>query len=157
MKRLILIAMVVVSVMFFAKVSRADCVDYSGEMEFNCSSGGCQGSYITVTCTFGCVSGTCTNRGGSGECCGRIYYVATIFPDGGDCTNECGGAPVRRSRRSQSSNLKTARTASLEALGPVRLTTDISYVVPRAAVVPDRCRHTYEVLEPTSTDWARGF
>ena len=145
--------------LFLANVSHANCVGYSQEFEFTCvGGGGCQGTYYRVYCTFGCASGTCVNQGGSGECCGKIYYVATIYPDGGwDCNANCGDAPVRRSHVSHPKKSAKALSAALDVIGPVRLTAELSYSIPRTAIVPDRCRRTFEVIEPSETEWARGF
>lgn len=44
----------------------------------------CAGGCIAESdsCFFGCISGTCVSRGGSGLCCNTIYYTAVIYPDG---------------------------------------------------------------------------
>ncbi len=145
--------------LFFPVLSDASCVGYSQEFEFTCvGAGGCQGTYYRVYCTFGCVSGTCYNQGSSGECCGKIYYVATIFPDGTDrCNDNCMNAPIRASRLSPPRQTANIQKRPADVLGPVLLTAELSYSIPRTAIVPDRCRRTFEVVEPTETEWAKGF
>lgn len=141
--------------------SAATCVGYSQEMEFVCvGTGGCEGTYFRVYCTSGCVSGTCYNRGSSGECCGKIYYVATLYSDGtNDCTNNCIQAPPKNTAAltNKTRTVANIRTRPADVLGPVSLTTHLSYSMPRSVIVPDRCRHTFEVIEPAETEWAGGF
>lgn len=136
-------------------LSKADCVSYTSEQERFCvGAGGCEGMYAVVGCMFGCVSGVCDSHGASGICCGRLWYTAAIYPDGGDCRNVCPDIPLRIARQSQHRESKNIRPRLADVLGPVRLTAELSYSVPRIVLLPDRCRHTFEVVEPSEAEWA---
>lgn len=82
--------LILLSLLFIPSIASAACWDYWDLGSVMCTGqGGCQGEHEVVTCTFGCVSGDCFNHGGSGLCCGKIYYSAAIYPDGGDCSGRC--------------------------------------------------------------------
>src|SRR5258708_1731840 len=83
------------SFLIFCSHAKADiCWDYGTRYAF-CGAG-CE-AQETNSCGFGCISGECNSQGGSGECCGKMYYSAVIYPDGGRC-GECGNIRSHKSR-----------------------------------------------------------
>ena len=125
-------------------VAARTCWSYMDDGEFECGgAGGCEGYYFRVYCILGCVSGTCNPDGGSGECCGQIFYYAVGYEWGGlDCHGlNCGESPARRARRQEGRRkVNTATLNGKSGLGP------LADQVPRILFVPNRCTHEYEVL-----------
>lgn len=121
------------------------CWEY-GSRQVTCGPG-CN-PQETTTCDFGCVSGECVSNGGGGECCGRPYSDAVIYPDGNKC-EFCGNARThspRSSNRSDRHVIAAAEAWWREARGMVKLRDNLSYHPSRQAYVLNRCSHTYGVL-----------
>jgi hypothetical protein len=136
---------VAVFVLFSPCLVNAGCVDYIPKTVF-CGAG-CE-PVDTTGCFFGCISGTCVSRGGSGECCGHIYYSAVIYQDSGNCGNECGGTPLRIPERhvsvSSRNNVNMAWSPGFIQIGEgVRVR---EY---RRSLVPNHCAHSYMALVET--------
>lgn len=114
-------------------------------------SGGCNDSYLYSYCIDGCARGICENHGGSGLCCGHLYYSAVIYVEGEqNCGGQiCGDAPVRGSDLRPSSEHN-----ALQALARDRLPGSdwkkhphfAWYRPSRLVLVPDSCAHTYGVV-----------
>jgi len=131
---------------FVPKIASASCVGYT-VFDEQCIGNGCNGEYTKTYCSFGCVHGTCESNGGSGLCCGHIYYNAQIQPDGsgGDC-GECGNTRYHASALSEREKRHSAELWRAAALGRVDLGGGQSYRMPRLILVPDRCVHRYGLL-----------
>lgn len=126
----------------FCQSASAGCVGYTTPITLFCSgSGGCTGEYIRVRCTFGCVEGTCVNQGSSGECCGKIYYNAVIYPSGGSCP-QCGDLPAAASSRSRHAFPAPSKHPT-QASNTVTVRSRATRRVPRITFVPDTCAHAY--------------
>jgi hypothetical protein len=121
----------------------AGCVDY-GTMMRTCSDAhGCQSEYEKTYCTFGCISGTCTAQGGSGLCCGKLYYNASIAGDGGNCNDQCSGFPSDHGYL-----VRTPVTDSIsdsEGDGLIVMAADVRQRMPAFSFVPDHCSHTFGI------------
>ena len=121
------------------------CWDYGTRYAF-CGPG-CQAEQ-TTSCGFGCISGECNSHGGSGECCGRIYYSAVIYPDGDRCAN-CGTARSHKSRLSAENEVHVLGFPAIwwdSSRGLVKLSKNVRYHPPKQAFVLNKCLHTYGVL-----------
>jgi len=126
--------------------AKADiCWDYG--MRYAHCGPGCEAEQ-TTSCGFGCISGDCVSDGGSGECCGEMYYSAVIYPDGGRCAN----CPQIRARKSTVSAENEVHVGSSRAIwwdtsrGLIKLSKNVSYRPPRQAFVLNKCSHAYGVL-----------
>jgi hypothetical protein len=113
----------------------------------------CTGSYVTSTCLQGCVRGQCYDDGGSGECCGHLYYTAVIYQEG---PQDCGGGICGDARVRISHLHPVLRPNSIELAHRLDLTNPggtnypIVYRPARLLLVPDRCSHVYgAVLQET--------
>jgi hypothetical protein len=126
-----------------ARAAVASCVGYR-EVNQLCLAKNCSDEFTQTLCSWGCVSGLCVNQGGSGLCCGVIYYNAQIQPDGTHVNcGSCGEARVHVSRSSsKASNAEIWRGAVLG----VRLNQSSSYRMPHLLIVPDRCAHGYGLV-----------
>ena len=95
----------------------------------------------------GCVSGECDGNGGSGECCGKMYYSAVIYPDGDFC-EWCGNARHHGSRLAKNEVHVDAFPAIWwdTSRGLVKLSKDVSYRPAKQAFVLNKCSHSYAVL-----------
>lgn len=104
-------------------------------------SGGCRDDYDNSQCFLGCTHGFCTNQGGSGLCCGHLYYSAEIYPDGDNdlCKGDiCGFIRVHfAGAKERDNSLVRPRFQRAELTAPVH------YWIQRLIYVPDRCAHTY--------------
>ena len=120
--------------------AQAGCWGYY-ENESSCSgTGGCSSSYVWSICSFGCVSGDCFNHSGSGLCCNHLYYTASIRTNGGTCSGDnCSLARVHHGRP-LASNMPDKAIPT--ALSPPRTNQLV-----KVALVPDRCRGIYAVIE----------
>lgn len=140
--------LILLSLLFIPSIASAACWDYWDLGSVMCTGqGGCQGEHEVVTCTFGCVSGDCFNHGGSGLCCGKIYYSAAIYPDGGDCSGRCpeirAYAPTSSARPKQHDvELRRGYTPGL-----IVLSDHFSHKPPLVVYVLDHCSHSYGVIE----------
>lgn len=128
----------------------AHCTEiwYIGEADCT-GANGCQSSRPIESCSFGCVCGTCQSRGSSGECCGRIYYVPNVYSAPGDCTNECGAAPIHARTHVNRQNPNVQYNVDLRqdyAPGLIMLTPTKSYREPLFIYAYDRCSHTYRLI-----------
>ena len=147
--RWIMVLVVLGLVASVPRFSAADCWRYYDPAPVQCfDANGCASSYVSTLCQIGCISGLCYNHGGSGECCGHLYYYAAGYPDGQDsCTqNGCGHglSPVRRAKRSkprQSTHPETVARGDVHRGGPVPF-----YGPRRMLFVPDQCSKSYGVL-----------
>src|SRR5690242_6574639 len=83
-------------VLVLCAASQAGCYSYLEYGPYACvGPNGCYDSYYRTICAGGCVAGDCYSQGGSGECCGKLYYNATIYPDPWyRCGGSCGELPV---------------------------------------------------------------
>lgn len=136
LKRILSLAGVLACMFGVSQRANAGCWDYEVVGEQKCTgSGGCEGVYLQQVCTFGCVSGECFNNGGSGECCGHIYYSPVIYGDGGDCSDEGCNLVARRSPEG----------AAL-APAPISKAPPLAEHFPRLLLIPDRCAHTYAII-----------
>lgn len=99
---------------------------------------GCRGLKDESFCFQGCTYGFCYNNGGSGECCGTIYYSAEIYPGDGECRGDiCGEVRVHDApQTSGASRLPALDWATHPRIRPVS----------RLLLIPDRCRHGYVAL-----------
>jgi hypothetical protein len=125
------------------------CWDINYLSDVNCTGpNGCTGSYPLEYCTFGCVSGTCEDRGGSGLCCGRLYYTPVIYPDGGRCDpgGGCGTGRAHASRPTATSSPHAQQLLQGRSPGVIKVSDNFGYREPTFAYVYDRCRHEYAVL-----------
>jgi len=96
----------------------------------------------------GCVCGTCEEEGGSGLCCGKIYYTPTIYPEPGDC-GECGNSPSHartHANRQSSGGRYSAELRQGYSPGLIMLTPTVSYRAPLFAYVYNRCSHTFTLI-----------
>jgi hypothetical protein len=132
----------------------AGCYTYVEYGPYPCSNGSCYDSYYRTICGAGCVSGLCYPDGGSGECCGRLYYNATIYPDGTDsCGGPCGYLPTVASLPTTGTQIATHVNPRRLVLGP-----DNAYYKPaRMTLVPDTCRHTYAIVTQPEGEPERGL
>lgn len=108
---------------------------------------GC-GPLETTSCGWGCISGECYSDGGSGTCCGKMYYSAVIYPDGGTC-GECGNIRSHRFKHSAQHQLLGGDSPAIwwaTSRGLVWLTNNISFHPARQAFVLNKCAHAYGVL-----------
>lgn len=153
-RQLILLSLILLTLAILV-TSRAaaqgdQCWSYSEEQQFNCvGAGGCRGSYYETYCYVGCLHGWCTNRGGSGECCGRIYYTASGSSDGTCLGFDCGLARVHTSSFRDPKGRDSAEVqhvATTERLGATADPAVGGLRVPRLMFVPDRCAHTYGMI-----------
>ena len=113
------------------------------DQEGHCIRGSCQGDFDFPECTIGYVSGLCDFDGGSGECCGHIYYSAVIYPDGDNDHRQQGGQ-LRLHQAPASAANKTVHSSEAwrgQMLGRMVLATNVSYREPRMVFVPDRCAY----------------
>jgi hypothetical protein len=125
--------------------SAAICFDY-GTRDVVCGPG-CD-IIQTTTCGFGCISGECYSQGGSGQCCGKMYYSAVIYPDGGKCS-ECIGVRSHKSGLSAENEIQVGEFPAIwwdSSRGLVKLSKNISYHPPRQTFVLNKCLHIYGVL-----------
>lgn len=128
-------------------LANASCTDYEDFGDVRCSgAGGCVSSHPSIICGFGCISGTCNSRGSSGECCGNIYYVANISPDGGRGCTQAGCGELRS--RNHSSSVPSSPEHRAELLkgyspGVVLLSERLSYKEPQIIYALDRCNHNF--------------
>lgn len=121
----------------FSPRAKAACVDYLNLGDAACSAeGGCNGTEPVISCSFGCISGTCNGQGNGGLCCGQPFSTAQIFTDDGNCNVECGGPSTRRHRKT--------RTVARLKVDPE--TAFLAYRPPRLVFVPSSCEHVYAVL-----------
>ena len=152
--RLILLVLLL-SVVSLPRIAHAGCEDYWDVGSAMCTgAGGCQGEHEIIRCTFGCISGTCVNQGGSGVCCGKIYYNATIYPDGGDCRERCPGI-----RSFPTSAAKPSHQHGPLGYSPglVMVTERLSYKPPTIVFVLDHCSHSFGVVQQTAALIDRGM
>lgn len=144
MSRLSIVMLFIASCVIFSHKAQAACVDYMDMGSVPCSSpdGTCEGSYEMITCTLGCVSGTCNPGGNSGNCCGTVFSYAQIFPDGqGNCNGyECGGISRLFPRKKQ----KWLNARTRKKIPPYADV--LTYKPPRLVFIPDSCNHTYSVF-----------
>jgi hypothetical protein len=158
--RTLLPLLVVLLMVFTSRTAKADCWDYWDIGAVNCTGpGGCRSQWERVTCTFGCVSGSCNSTGNSTECCGTRHDYAAGYPDGqGGCHGvNCGGASIRTHARSS----HTAADHSAELLqgyspALILLSADLSYKPPELMYVLNRCSHNYELIVQDGNVFARG-
>jgi hypothetical protein len=127
-----------ISVVMFmpARSSAESCWSYINH-SFTCSgTGGCEGQEEFSTCAFGCISGTCTNNGGYGLCCGNHYNSAVISGNGA----KCGACGETRTHMAKGFGRvpKSKNAVELSRGAPFRL--------PGLRFVPDRCAHSYAVI-----------
>ena len=123
----------------------AICWDY-GTRYAHCGPG-CE-AQETTSCGFGCISGECVSNGGSGECCGELYYSAVIYPDGEKC-GECGEIRTHKSLQSSENVIRLGGSPSPwwgAPRGLIKLSENVSYRPPRQAFVLNQCAHAYGVL-----------
>lgn len=146
----------VLALLFIPSQAHASCNDYWDVATVTCTSGGCQSEHELIACTFGCISGQCVHQGGSGLCCNKIYYVPVIYPDGGDCTGECGALraypPSPSSTTHHSAQLRGGYTPGL-----IMLSNTLSIKPPTLVFIPDRCSHTFGVVQQAPTFVNRGL
>jgi hypothetical protein len=110
---------------------------------------GCNAYYDLEFCTRGCQCGNCLSHGGSGLCCGHIYYSPVIYPLPDDCGGECGLARVHPrthvSRNGQegkhSEELRQGYSPGLILLAP-----GVTYREPLFAYDFNHCRHSFGLL-----------
>jgi hypothetical protein len=127
------VALAFVLMIFAPARSEALCWSYFPHTSPCTGTGGCSSHYSWSSCFDGCVSGTCNNSGGSGECCGHLYYTAVIYQDDGDCHGgACGEVRVHVSKN-------VPKRPALESQG-------VYYRLPGLRYIPDRCAHTYAVM-----------
>jgi len=156
--RLWIILIGAICVASYAHPAMAGCVGYQEVNAICTGSGGCQDEYTRTLCSWGCASGTCVNQGGSGLCCGRIYYNAQIQPDGTRCNNvNCGLARTRTARLATDASKHNTQLWNGARLGTIQVG-DRAYRVPRMLFIPDRCAARYGVvLEAGSLSTAGGM
>ena len=151
--------MVAFAVLVVTRPAHAGCYSYEPGNDVPCfGSNGCNDFYQEVFCVFGCVSGTCDSRGGSGLCCGKIYYTPVIYPDGGRC-DPGGGCGTGRPHTMQQSALHSPHAQELlqhRSPGVVKLTDSISYREPAFAFVIDHCKREYGVLIEEKGTFVKG-
>jgi hypothetical protein len=126
------------------KIAHAGCNGYEDINRTCTGANGCSDQYTYTICSWGCVSGECVARGGSGLCCDHIYYNAEIYPDGGDCSGFCGEIRVRAGgpsavRLHAEESWRGARLRQIDLGGRI-------YRVPRLLFVPDRCAQRYGIV-----------
>jgi hypothetical protein len=126
--------------------AQGSCWGYLQIGPFQCQSldGQCSSEYYTTRCNLGCLSGECYNQGGSGECCGQLYYSAIIYPDGDPhgCDNDCEVIIGLRPNGSSASKYVVASNPSKLS----ERTLESGYPTIRLTYVPDTCRGTYAVI-----------
>jgi hypothetical protein len=145
--RALLPLFVVLLIVLAAHTALAGCYQLQEAQEICSGAGGCEGNYTAVFCVSGCIAGECFEQAGSGECCGRIYYLASLYPDGGICHGDCDNARVRVHARS--SHVSSQHSAELRrgySPGLIMLTADLSYKEPQLVYTFDRCNHNYGLL-----------
>lgn len=133
--------LIVSLVIFTPRRARAGCVDYLDSGTFFCSAeGGCEGSYPSITCILGCISGTCRNDASGGLCCGQSFDVAQIYPSDGGCVGpfapECDG-PFTRKRRKQS--ILAQHKIKANSLSS-------AYRLPGMVFIPSRCEQSFALV-----------
>src|ERR1700723_1350228 len=127
----------------------ASCVGYSDPLQINCSGGGgCQSFYMKVFCSSGCTCGDCASQGSSGQCCGRIYYLAVVYGNGeGGC--ECGDVKQHAQTHSNRLNPEGRRTVDLRqdySPGLIMLTATESVREAGFGYAYNRCAHNYQLV-----------
>jgi hypothetical protein len=149
--RLVLSFFILLVMVFAAGSAKAQCWGYSQFTPERCSSPGCMGSYTPTYCRFGCVSGTCENQGGSGQCCGHLYYTAVIYPDGQDSCHDLGCGENGQFRRvhGKTSRVDSQYSAELRqgyTPGLIMLSARLSYKPPRLVYAFSRCNHSFRLI-----------
>jgi len=133
------------SMLSISSIARAECVAIGDFGPEKCSgSNGCMGAYEFLYCSWGCAAGTCVAHGGSGLCCGTIYYSPEIYPNGTRCT-DCGEIRIHASKPPTSRFSAELRQGYSPGL--IKISDNLSYKEPRIVYVLDRCNHTYGVVE----------
>lgn len=128
-------------VIFTPKRAHAGCVDYlDGGTVFCSDEGGCEGSYPSVTCITGCVSGICHGDGNGGLCCGQSFDVAQIIQFDGGCVGPfapiCDGSLTRKHRKQRilaQHKIKPNSSAS-------------AYRPPNMVFIPSRCEQSFTLV-----------
>jgi hypothetical protein len=115
-----------------------------------CDTSTCDGDYYEEWCDFGgCTYGECSVTG-YGHCCASLSYkVYNVSTSGCDPNYNCGGncPPIRKHAASH-----TDRHSSVEARA-TRTSVPANQTAVRAdwdddvLFVPDRCQHTYGIVE----------
>jgi hypothetical protein len=141
--RLIWSFLLLSTVFALTSTSTAGCWGYYQLGPFPCSSNGCTGEYYTTVCGPECTSGSCTNQGGSGECCGQFYYSATIFPDGDPFISRTDCEVLIGRKRENPDPVQ-----QLVASSGLRKATTVGRLERRNQLlfIPDTCRGTYGVV-----------
>jgi hypothetical protein len=139
------------------KAQGVSCWGYVDNFGTCSDNAGCQGEYDRTECVLGCVHGVCNNNGGSGECCGTIYYTAVLVSDGDSTSCQgslCGDSPVRRAA------LREKRRGRFKDIAQPKLTPEdffLAYRPPRILFLPSNCSQKYEVfLEGYVPDHRKG-
>ncbi len=128
------------------KSAHSQCVG-TMDVTYTCAGENCKSSYTSTICYFGCQAGQCIGRGGSGLCCGNIYYSAEIYPTGEGCDPiYCTEARVHPPKSSALDNLHVPEVRRGELLDQIELTRTLAYRPPSLIFVPDRCRHSYGLV-----------
>lgn len=138
--RFVMLSILIVCAVAPKANAQAGCTGYY-EYESACSgAGGCTSTYVYSICSFGCIHGDCFNHSGSGLCCGHLYYTASIRTDGGTCSgSNCGAARIHHGPKVDSSMLDRGLPNARSFSPPAQSV--------KVALVPDRCRGIYAVVE----------
>lgn len=110
---------------------------------------GCHSYYELEFCTRGCVCGNCVSHGGSGLCCGHIYYSPVIYPLGEDCGGECGLARVHPRTHVGRNSQQGKRSEELRqgySPGLILLAPGVTYREPLFAYDFNHCRHSFGLV-----------
>ena len=133
--------LIVSLVIFTPRRAHAGCVDYlDGGTIFCTGENGCEGSYPSVTCIIGCVSGTCRNDANGGFCCGQSFDVAQIYQSDGGCVGPfspiCDGPFARKHRRQRNLAQHKTKANSLS----------LAYRPPGMVFIPSRCEQSFVLV-----------
>jgi len=127
---------------YFARADEAPCWTYYDPPLGVCGGPGCEGYYPRTECWVGCTQGSCDSDGNSTDCCGRTFYWAAGYDDGGfDCQHMyCGLSPTRQAhiQKFRGGLLGASLKTELDAVSSARLA--------RVLFVPNKCTHAYDVV-----------
>ncbi len=111
--------------------------------------GGCEDIYYLENCVAGCTGGTCVDHGGSGECCGMVYYTSVIYEDPWEppCNQGiCGDVrirPIGQPILDEGPKISFYSDGSSEK---ILLAKDVTIQVPLFRYVYVRCHHSFDLI-----------
>jgi hypothetical protein len=108
----------------------------------------CQ-EYPTYCTSSGCICGQCVSHGGSGDCCGLIYYSAVVYPGSGACPGDCGYATTHgrmHVARGHRKNPHESEVRGRYSPGLIMLNATASYRPASIVYVYSNCSHDLRLV-----------